>query len=276
MRRWIAPVLGVAVLAMAGLTVVVGEGARAEQPVATKAAPMAAPFKFEKGYLAFADLPDSVALLPLPPAPGSAAEARDLESSRAALALHGTPRWTLATVDADLFTPRASATMACAAAHALGPQTTPLTEHVLRRALTDLAASTRAAKIKYQRQRPFMVNNQPMCTPDLDAVLRHDGSYPSGHSAIGYGWGLILAEILPARATALAARGRAFGDSRRVCNVHWLSDVEEARIAAVATLARLHADAAFQADLAAAAKELAADRSTPTGCDAEAAALALH
>ena len=269
-KRWIAPALGAAVLIAAGFTV-----AQAEQPVAPKASPMAG-FKFEKGYLAPADLPDSVALLPPPPAPGSAAEARDVEASKAALALRGGPRWTLATADADLFTPRAAATMSCAAGHALGPTQTPLTEHLLRRAFSDLAISTRGAKAKYQRQRPFMVNNQPMCTPDFDAVLRHDGSYPSGHSAIGYGWGLILAEILPNRATALASRGRAFGDSRRVCNVHWLSDVEEGRIAGAATLARLHAEPAFQADLAAAAKELAADTSTPSGCEAEAAALALH
>ena len=274
-KRWIAPTLGAAVLGLAGLTVLDSGWAQAEPSVALKSAPLAG-FKFEKGYLAPADLPDSVALLPPPPAPGSAAEARDVEASRAALALHGGPRWALATVDADLFTPRASATMACAAGHALGPQTAPLTEHLLRRTLTDLAASTRAAKAKYQRQRPFMVNHQPMCTPDLDAVLRHDGSYPSGHSAIGYGWGLILAELLPSRATALVSRGRAFGDSRRVCNVHWLSDVEEGRIAAAAAVARLHADPAFRADLGAAAKELATDTSAPTGCDAEAAALALH
>jgi hypothetical protein len=38
----------------------------------------------------------------------------------------------------------------------------------------------------------------------------------------------------------------------------------------------MHAEPAFQADLAAAAKELADDHSTPTGCEAEAAALALH
>jgi acid phosphatase (class A) len=234
-----------------------------------------AAFKFEKGYLAFADLPDSVALLPPPPATGSGAEARDIEASKAALALHGGPRWVLATADADL-SARATNAMSCAAGHAIGPDTTPLTEHLLRRAFTDLATSTRAAKAKYQRPRPFMVNNAPMCTPDLDAVLRHDGSYPSGHSAIGYGWGLILAEIVPTHASALAARGRAFGDSRRVCNVHWLADVEEGRIAGAATVARLHADAAFQADLAAAAKELAVDMSKPTGCDAEAAALALH
>ena len=273
MPRWIAPAFGAATLALAGLSM-----ATAQQPAPNnQAKPSAlAGFKFEKGYLAPADLPDSVALLPPPPAPGSAAEARDVEASKAALALHGGPRWALATADADLFTPRASTAMACAAGHAIGPMITPLTEHLLRRTSTDFATSTRAAKAKYQRQRPFVVNNQPMCTPDLDAVLRHDGSYPSGHSAIGYGWGLILAEIVPGRATALAARGRAFGDSRRVCNVHWLSDVEEGRIAAAATLARLHADATFQADLAAAASELAADKSAPAGCEAEAAALSLH
>ncbi|GAC1410760.1 MAG: phosphatase PAP2 family protein [Novosphingobium sp.] len=274
-KRWIAPALGAAVLIVAGLTVAEAEQPPMSSAIAPKATSVAA-FKFEKGYLAPSTLPDSVALLPPPPAAGSAAEASDVEASKAALALHGGPRWTLATVDADLFTPRATATMACSAGHAIGPMQTPLTEHLLRRALTDLAASTRAAKAKFQRERPFMANGQPMCTPDLDAVLRHDGSYPSGHSAIGYGWGLILAEIVPSRATALAARGRAFGDSRRVCNVHWLSDVEEGRIAAAATLARMHAEPAFQADLAAAAKELAADHSTPTGCDAEAAALALH
>lgn len=251
-----------------------GVGIAMAQAPAPRPAPMAA-FKFEKGYLAPADLPDSLVLLPPPPAPGSAAEVRDVEASKAALALHGGPRWVQATIDADLGV-GSTATMSCAAGHAISPGTTPLTDHLLRRAFSDLAVSTRAAKAKYQRARPFTVNNAPMCTPELDAGLRKDGSYPSGHSAIGYGWGLILAELLPDRATRVVARGRAFGDSRRVCNVHWLSDVEEGRVAASAVVARLHADPAFQADMAAAAKELAADKSAPSGCDREAAALALH
>jgi acid phosphatase (class A) len=106
-------------------------------------------------------------------------------------------------------------------------------------------------------------------------MLRKDGSYPSGHSAIGYGWGLILAELFPDRASRLVARGRAFGDSRRVCNVHWLSDVEEGRIAAAATVARLHADAYFRKDLDAARAELAGAKPVTRDCAAEAAALAL-
>ena len=61
----------------------------------------------------------------------------------------------------------------------------------------DLALGTYATKRKFQRRRPFMVNGEPTCTPQDEAMLRQDGSYPSGHSAIGYGWGLVLAEIVP-------------------------------------------------------------------------------
>ena len=100
--------------------------------------------------------------------------------------------------------------------------------------------------------RPFTVNGRPSCTPAHEAILRADGSYPSGHSALGYGWGLILAEAIPGRAAELVARGRSFGDSRRICNVHWLSDIEEGRIVATAVVARHNAEPAFQADLAAA------------------------
>lgn len=121
-----------------------------------------------------------------------------------------------------------------------------------------------------------MVNDKPTCTPAQEGVLRHDGSYPSGHSAIGYGWGLILAELVPARATDLVERGREFGDSRMVCNVHWLSDVQAGRYVGAAVVARLHADPVFRADMAAAAAELASAtaKPDPTDCDREAAALA--
>ncbi len=233
------------------------------------------PAGLSPGYLDMASVPVSVSLSPPPPAPGSAAEARDLEAQRAALALHGTPRWDLATADADLFTPRATNAFSCAAGIAIGPLTTPRTDALLRKTFADFGLATRAIKRQYQRQRPFMVNNAPQCTPAFDAVLRADGSYPSGHSTIGYGWGSLLAQLIPARATELVARGRAFGDSRRVCNVHWLSDVEEGRVPAAVILARLNANAAFQRDLAAARRELSRATAQPENCAAEAAALAL-
>lgn len=227
------------------------------------------------GYLPQDQVPDSLLLNPPPPEPGSAAEARDLAASKAALALHGTPRWDLATQDALLSPDTASATFSCAAGFKISAETTPKLNRLLMRTGSTLGRSTSPTKHKYQRQRPFMVNGKPMCTPEQEAVLQHDGSYPSGHSALGFGWGLILAEAIPDRAAQLVARGRAFGDSRRVCNVHWLSDVEEGRVVAAAVVARLNAVPEFQADLAAARAEVSALTTRDPGkdCAVEAAAV---
>lgn len=234
------------------------------------AAEPAAP-RLGTGYLKSGPLPDGFA--PPPPAPASAALARDEEGAKAALALRGSPRWTLATADADLLSPKATATFSCTLGIAIGPDTTPRLDRLLRRTMADFGMSTSAIKHRYARPRPFMVNDQPTCTPDWEPRLRKDGSYPSGHSAIGYGWGLVLAELRPDLAPALVARGRAFGDSRRVCNVHWLSDTEEGRIAATVIFAQLNADRTFQKDMKAARKDIARAKARPTGCDAEAAAL---
>ncbi|MBK6802285.1 phosphatase PAP2 family protein [Novosphingobium sp.] len=209
-----------------------------------------------KGYLDPAALPDSLTLLPPPPAPGSAAEARDREAASASLAQRGSGRWQLAARDADLFSPAATGAFSCAAGIEIGPKTTPRLDALLRKTLPDLGLATYAAKTRYQRTRPFVVNGEANCTPEASAILAKDGSYPSGHAAIGYGWGLILAELVPARATRLAARGREFADSRRVCNVHWLSDVEAGAVIGAATVARLHAEPQFRKDLDAARKEL--------------------
>src|ERR1700754_2072492 len=74
------------------------------------AKPPAAP----AGYLAPADLPDSLTLIPPPPAPGSAAQARNDEAAKAAVARAGGPRWAQAIVDADLSLPASAETFACA------------------------------------------------------------------------------------------------------------------------------------------------------------------
>ncbi|WP_380804346.1 acid phosphatase [Sphingobium tyrosinilyticum] len=140
---------------------------------------------------------------------------------------------------------------------------------MIDRSSQDLGAATLEVKKHYRRPRPFMVNGKTTCTPTWERALRHDGSYPSGHSAIGFGVSLILAEVFPDRAAQIVARGRAFGDSRRICNVHWLSDIEEGRAMAAATVMRLNADQAFQADLKAALAEVASisNQSTVTGPD---------
>ncbi|EIZ77353.1 acid phosphatase [Novosphingobium sp. Rr 2-17] len=234
-----------------------------------------APGAMPAPYLAADQLPDSTVLVPPPPAAGSAAMQRDEAGAKSAVAQRGSPRWTLAIADAQLSPQALGADFSCAAAIAIGPQTTPVLTKLLQRATADFAISARPAKKLYHRARPFTQNDQPICTPDAAEGLRKDGSYPSGHSTIGFGTALVLAEVIPSRATALIARGRAFGDSRRICNVHWTSDIEEGRFMASAVFARLNADPAFQADLAAARAEVV--RMQPGAgkdCAAESMALA--
>ena len=105
-----------------------------------------------------------------------------------------------------------------------------------------------------------MANKEPICTPEDKEFLLKNGSYPSGHSAIGWAWALILIEIAPERTDAILARARVFEESRVICTVHWQSDVTEGGFMGAGTVARLHADAAFRADLEAAKAEFAAVR----------------
>ncbi|PPT96019.1 phosphatase [Xanthomonas arboricola pv. arracaciae] len=233
-----------------------------------------------RGYLEKEQLPDSLRLVPPPPQDGSAALANDEAIAKAMLALRGTPRWNLATQDAALTFPAAASHFSCALGVQIDQTHTPHLLRLLERSMRDASSSTSAAKARYQRPRPFMRNDQPMCTPADDAALRKNGSYPSGHTAIGWSWGLILAELAPAQRDALLARGRAFGDSRLVCNVHWQSDVIQGGMMGAATVAALHDNRAFQKDLAAARGEIAKARAKQSGalvespaCAAENAAL---
>ena len=232
------------------------------------------------GYLGREELPNSLVLVPPAPTPGTAAYALDEEVSRQDLALMGSLRWELAKLDADLTFPGAAGTFSCAIGIPISEAETPHLYMLLRRSLTDAGLSTSAAKAEYKRSRPFVENQQSTCTPDQEARLTKDGSYPSGHATAGWAWALILTEIAPARAEAVLTRGRAYGESRLICNAHWQSDVAEGRLMGASTVARLHADAAFRDDLEAAKTEyavaLAKGLKPSRDCAAEAAALAIH
>jgi len=231
------------------------------------------------GYLPAEALPDSLALLPPPPAPDSAAFVHDEETSRAGRTLQGTVRWALAARDADLQSPEAPGVFSCSLGVPITETATPHLFRLLWRGLADAVLSTHGAKNHYRRSRPFVVNETPICTPEAKAHLSGNGSYPSGHTAIGWTWALVLAEIAPERADAILSRGLAYGENRIVCNVHWLSDVQAGRVMGAAVAARLHADPAFRADLEAARTEVAALRARgakPTGdCRAESEALSV-
>lgn len=211
------------------------------------------------GYLAAADIPDSVMLLPPPPAAGSRAFAADLEASELRKQ-RDSPRWEQAKRDAVLAFPEAAGIFECALDVPVTESGTPHLYRLLRRSRTDAAVVSDAAKDKYVRTRPFVLNGEPSCTPDKEEGLARNGSYPSGHTSIGWAWALILSEVAPARSNPILARGRSYGQSRVVCNVHWNSDVVEGRSMGAAVVARLHGEPQFRDDVAAARREVEALR----------------
>ncbi len=235
-------------------------------------------FQLAPGYLAQKDLPDSRELLGAPPAEGSAALGRDEEARSATVQLRGTARWDLARLDADLAFPQPANNFSCAMGVRIDENATPHLYRLMQKVLTDAGLSTYGVKNSFNRVRPFAVHNEGTCWPDQEPLLRNDGSYPSGHTAAGWAWALILAEINPERGNILLKRGMEFGQSRVICNAHWQSDVDAGRTMGAATVATLHSNAEFLADVAAAREELAATKasgsSSPLSCAAEDSALA--
>jgi acid phosphatase (class A) len=230
------------------------------------------------GYLPRAALPNSLTLLPAPPAAGSAALATDEAVFASTRASMSGPRGALAAADNELGFPKAADRFACALGVSITPERTPHLVTLLRRSFVDAGLSTYAAKDHYVRQRPFAQHATATCVPHEEVKLAKDGSYPSGHAALGWAWALILAEMAPERADAILARGLAYGQSRVVCGVHWQSDVDQGRVMGAAALARLRADPVYQAQFVLARQEVTAARAkawlpAPTTCAAEAAAL---
>ncbi len=216
---------------------------------------------------------DVMAVLPPAPVKGDARYKADRTIFRQTRAMIGTPRYQLATADADYRQPALMHDFSCSAGVALTPEDAPRTKALVDRALVDTEGQTVIAKNSFKRLRPFLIDKGPICDSKTELAKSYD--YPSGHATLGWTWALILTELLPDRATQILARGRAYGDSRFVCGAHNESAVEGGKLSAGATMAVVRTTAAYQADLAAARSELQAlqrDPATPkpTGCDAEA------
>jgi acid phosphatase (class A) len=210
-----------------------------------------------KGFLAVSALPDSEALLPPPPAPGSGAFAGDEEALAAALQAPAA-RFEKAASDADLSWPHLVASYEAVLGMPISGPATPHTAMLVRRAMIDAGISTSRAKAKYMRTRPFVMNKLASCTPQDEAALSKDGSYPSGHSAIGWMLALVLTDLVPDKADPLLQRGYDFGQSRVICRVHWKSDVDAGRLMASATFARIQSDPVYRAQRELARAELQA------------------
>ncbi|WP_309604411.1 phosphatase PAP2 family protein [Phenylobacterium sp.] len=207
------------------------------------------------GYLR-PDALDGKTILGPPPAIDSPEDKADRAAYQATRALEGSPRWKQAQQDNDLWTGGAQRRLTCAMGRDLAARSLAGTRRLLHRVELDVHTVGTPPKDFYGRLRPPIGDSQPLCVP-RGPWLQTNASYPSGHAMTGWAWALILAEIAPAKASALMVAGREIGQSRVVCGVHFPSDVAAGRDLGAAMVARLHADRAFQADLRAAKLELA-------------------
>ena len=106
-----------------------------------------------------------------------------------------------------------------------------------------------APKAYYHRLRPFEMYEEHLLSTETEAELSGEGSYPSGHTMRGWLAALLLAEINPARADTLFARGWMYSESRVIEGAHWQSDIDATRVGASIGYAALHTSPEFLAQL---------------------------
>lgn len=127
----------------------------------------------------------------------------------------------------------------------ISKEETPEIYKVLRDGTATCDSICKLPKKYYMRRRPFMRMQEPTLYPQDEPALRKNGSYPSGHTILGWSSALLLSEINPDRADTILARGYMYGESRVIVGAHWQSDVDAGRSAASAAYARLHTSERF-------------------------------
>ena len=209
-------------------------------------------------FLQIGEVANSLELLPPPPQPGSILFLNDQAQYQWGLMQRRTPRGDQAVTDARVDGAGVPNAFSEAFGVKISKENTPEIFKLvvnMREDAGDLA--TRAAKEHYMRVRPFAFYEKTTCNPEQQQELSTNGSYPSGHTAIGWATALVLAEINVDRQNEILKRGYEMGQSRVICGYHFQSDVDAARLVASAVVARLHANDAFIAQLAKAKKEFA-------------------
>lgn len=202
-------------------------------------------------------VPNSLELLPPPPEGGTILFLYDKERYDWGKLQRDTPRGAQAAADARVEGNGVPMAFSEAFGIDITPEGTPEIYKLIlgmREDAGDLA--TRSAKNHYMRVRPFSFFDEMTCNPEQQEELSTNGSYPSGHTSIGWATALVLAELNPWRQDDILKRGYEMGQSRVICGYHFQSDVDAARLVASGVVARLHADEGFNKQMEKAKKEL--------------------
>jgi acid phosphatase (class A) len=210
----------------------------------------------EKSYLTAEQVPDAAYYLPAPPDTSSIAFLADYSRYNWGKSQRNSSRGRQADFDTHWQADSILKGFESAFGFLITKQDTPATYELIYKVCIDAERSVAGAKRRYMRIRPFLQFHEHTNCPAQEKELCHTGSYPSGHSARGWAVALILSELRPECQNMILERGYQYGESRIIEGYHYQSDVEAARLAASAIVARLHASDVFMRQLVKAKKEL--------------------
>jgi acid phosphatase (class A) len=193
--------------------------------------------------------PDGAELLPPPPLPDSAEQAADMASARSVFRGRTEAEKQRALMDSSLsfslFAP------------AIGPDfdltKLPKTKAMLEKTKKDIQGAIDLPKNRYQRKRPYQLDESL-------TLGKPEGSfsYPSGHSARGTVYAMLIADLFPDNKDAILAIGRNIGWDRVLIGKHFPTDVYAGRVLGGAIVRELKKSESFEHDFAEAKAEIAA------------------
>lgn len=209
-----------------------------------------------KVYIFLKDMPDAGVYLPPPPDTASLVYADDIIQWQWGKMQRDTPRGALADYDGKWGHEVVAEIYSYLFGFNISEENTPaIWKFIIKTSYTG-NSSTTTAKRKYMRTRPFAQFNESTWSEYDDAkALRHNGSYPSGHTSMFWTISLAFAEMVPELQDTILHRAYQYSESRVIVGAHYQSDVDAGRLAASAAFARLHTSPYYLADLKAARKE---------------------
>lgn len=191
-------------------------------------------------------MPNAVYFLPAPPDTASAAFAYDKAQYRWGLDQRkDSARCAVAVADAEWSVACMCRIYAEPLGFTISKEATPAIYEMLSVGVMTADQVGKLPKEHYMRTRPYVFFGEPTIVPGDEEELSHNGSYPSGHTILGWSAALLLTELAPEHADAILAVGYRYGQSRVIAGFHWQSDVDAGRLCASAAVARMHADKRF-------------------------------
>jgi acid phosphatase (class A) len=108
------------------------------------------------------------------------------------------------------------------------------------------------AKKAFNRPRPYMLDEQ------IHPLLKKSksGSWPSGHSTIGYLMATVLGEMVPEKRNELFTRAAGYAENRLVAGFHYRSDTVMSRTGAALIAQKMEEQPDFKTEFDAAKAEL--------------------